>query len=781
MKFTDEQKSIIRDIKKFNIMTNAVAGSGKTTSILGIAKTYKNDAILLLTYNSKLKLETREKKAKFELTNLDVQSFHSFAHNYIDNEIIDDTGILLYKHKPITNDHQYKIIILDEVQDLRPLLYELTLKILNKWKMAHICILGDVRQLIYRYMDADERYMLYPHIMFEGNELEWKNKTLEMSFRVSKNVAGFITECMYDNEFNIVGREKGTNRGPEYYVFERISEIYSMIMNDIEVLGYKPDDIMILSPSICKSYQVRELRDMISRLSDIKIFSSLSDQNTETDSRPMLNKIKFLSIHQAKGLEKKIVYVFHFDKSYYKYDKGCKQNKCTNLLYVAATRAKERLILLHDAKCNPLPFLNFSKFKKFNVVVNGKINFKNNIEFKCFKHIKKNLKILGDHYLKSIIKTRPSNLIKTNIEEDQKLIKLRFNGILLQGMTPAVNKNNTIWRLINDKNIDIFNMIELLYDAYIYMSYHTDKKYRYKIVNNENKCVQILINKSTIQKILDMGLNLRVIAVRDFIKFIPIHAIYKINKLIQSETETGDLPTIKIPIIIEQSDNTYELVSDITGLAIPAYFEYNITKKMQILNNLNYRDRKNMPMLHPNISICDLLKIATYSSAVKSKMRYRIKQIKKFDWITKEQLLECCDRLKIIMGTNIKFEVFYTARIENVIINGSIDCISDDTVWELKCVSDLTTEHILQLIVYMWLCKVNNVDVKKFKLFNILTGEIKELFITDENLELIMKILFCVNEHRDATEKSDLIFSKLRDKIVLKCKMCKLDTNYDIV
>ena len=57
-----EQNNIINQLLlNNNVVVDSVAGSGKTTCNLHIAKHFNNMNILLLTYNSKLKLETRDK------------------------------------------------------------------------------------------------------------------------------------------------------------------------------------------------------------------------------------------------------------------------------------------------------------------------------------------------------------------------------------------------------------------------------------------------------------------------------------------------------------------------------------------------------------------------------------------------------------------------------------------------------------------------------------------------------------------------------------------------
>jgi len=89
-----EQNNIIKELLlNNNVVVDSVAGSGKTTCNLHIAKYFHNINILLLTYNSKLKLETREKAKKLGLHNLEVHSYHSFCVKYYNNQSFNDTTI----------------------------------------------------------------------------------------------------------------------------------------------------------------------------------------------------------------------------------------------------------------------------------------------------------------------------------------------------------------------------------------------------------------------------------------------------------------------------------------------------------------------------------------------------------------------------------------------------------------------------------------------------------------------------------------------------------------
>ena len=68
---SEEQLTIINHIKsgKYNGEVDAVAGSGKTTTILSLASHIADKSIIQITYNSELKREVSEKKEKYE-TNL---------------------------------------------------------------------------------------------------------------------------------------------------------------------------------------------------------------------------------------------------------------------------------------------------------------------------------------------------------------------------------------------------------------------------------------------------------------------------------------------------------------------------------------------------------------------------------------------------------------------------------------------------------------------------------------------------------------------------------------
>lgn len=82
MKLTAEQESIIHSNEDIKI--NAVAGSGKTTTIIEYAKSRPKDSrILYLAFNKSVKLEAIKKFQKKNLHNVIVETAHSLAYKNI--------------------------------------------------------------------------------------------------------------------------------------------------------------------------------------------------------------------------------------------------------------------------------------------------------------------------------------------------------------------------------------------------------------------------------------------------------------------------------------------------------------------------------------------------------------------------------------------------------------------------------------------------------------------------------------------------------------------------
>jgi hypothetical protein len=151
-------------------------------------------------------------------------------------------------------------------------------------------------------------------------------------------------------------------------------------------------------------------------------------------------------------------------------------------------------------------------------------------------------------------------------------------------------------------------------------------------------------------------------------------------------------------------------------------------------------------------TINDYLFLANLSVAVQETLYFKLKQIDRdeYNWLTESMITSCTERLESVIGSECANEV---PRIEETIIHQSdekahaqideflaphfgkdakfrftarTDLITPQTVWEMKCTSKISIDHMLQVIIYEWLWRMRSSldaqasDEKVFKIFNII-------------------------------------------------------------
>jgi hypothetical protein len=653
-----EQNNIINELKDNNVIVDSVAGSGKTTTNLYIAQKYTNSKILLLTYNAKLKIETRNKVKLLSIKNLETHSYHSFCVKYYNRKCYRDdviNKILKNNINPFITFH-YDIIILDESQDITPLYYELIKKIYNDNKTkAKLCILGDKFQSVYDFNEADERFIIYAEQLFNWNNLGWKKCQLSESFRTTIELNNFINNCMLNN--NRIQSSKHGEK-PKYIICDCFGDVSKKSIPFEEVkyylTKYKPDDIFILAPSI-KSLMtpVRQLENKIkTELPHILVYVPTSDDE-KLDSDILKDKLVFSTFHQVKGLERKVIFIFNFDESYFKfYKKNKNPLVCPNEIYVASTRALEKLIIFHHYANEFIPFLSGKELYNYADVV-----------------IKDRLRI-SSH-----------------------------------------DNNNNISTPVTD-------MIKYLPQRII------------------EECVKYL-------------------------------TIKEINK-----------PKEVIDIVRKTKQTDYfEEVSEITGTAIPSYFEYQLKHNMTMYDDVikamkeydingyikdyfddaeddgdNYDVSK---IVLDKIKPDELLYLSNIYCSVRSGYIFKTQQIKVYDWLSEESLCECMKRLENLgISKTAEFEKEIIIENKDETVNrkiiGYIDCVDGNNLYEFKCTSSLEKEHYLQLAVYMYLY-----ENSKFHELSVLD----EIKYNDNDEGIILKIFKNgnINVKNINTNKTDKI------------------------
>ena len=366
---SDEQLKIIEAIKEgYNVQVDAVAGSGKTTTILSLADAMPDKTIIQLTYNRELMEEVKQKKMQLSetmyLDNLSIYTYHSLAFQFYSTEAKNDIGIsniLIHNMKPRRILPNIDILVGDEVQDMNFLYYQFIQKFIRDLnKQIQLLFLGDKYQGLYQFKGADTRFLTFAHKIWQSSSpLPFKILTLSTSYRVTSQIAHFVNNVML-NELRIKAPKMGQNvnyiRHPN--AFESYKIIGRRLLNMLSSKLIKPQDIFILAPSVkSEKSAVKKLENMLVS-NNIPCYVPMSETST-IESTIIQNKVIFSSFHQSKGRERKIVVVYGFDNSYFNYfDKDAPTNICPSTFYVAATRAKEHLYIMESD--DPLDFLNYS-------------------------------------------------------------------------------------------------------------------------------------------------------------------------------------------------------------------------------------------------------------------------------------------------------------------------------------------------------------------------------------------------------------------------------------
>ena len=266
----------------------------------------------------------------------------------------------------------------------------------------------------------------------------------------------------------------------------------------------------------------------------------------------------------------------------------------------------------------------------------------------------------------------------------------------------------------------------------------------------------------------------------ELIRFIPDSVMEEISILLDTIfiRESRELCELDIPTIVETKNDLFEEVSDLNGIAIPCiYYDYLqgssrnsnillsvIEDQLETMKNGDHLYLKDIVKTLPeNLDTpADYLFLANLSVAIQETLYFKLKQIDNYHWLKDSVLEECKTRLSNVIGP-FTSETF----IEETIIHsksdpahklideylsahydantrfrftGRVDLITDTTVWELKCTSKISIDHMLQVVIYAWLWQMHAdaLPTKQFKIFNIKTNELLSLNASQEDLNTII-------------------------------------------
>lgn len=355
---SDEQKEILIYFKQgYNCKIEAVAGAGKSTTLLLLALEAKINfkaKVLILTYNRDLKDEINEKIAILGLhTHCDIYTYHGYASRIYKQNIYNDIKLRECLTKPV-GPAPYDIILLDEVQDMNEDYYRLVCNMLTRGKI--LVLVGDRRQCINEYLGATSEYLINYSKYFDTGR-PWKELMLRKSYRVTPAIAKFVNDNVLCQDIIIPGNTKDRNCKPIYS--HGVWDMERLVLRSVETYG--AEEVVIMLPSVRNINPKSPVGKLCAKRQSGLLFCV---RETDMASETMKGKVLITSYNSMKGRERKCVVLVGFDESYFEYyDKKWNKEEPTlpNILYVAATRAREQLILIQDDRKPRLRTISLEK------------------------------------------------------------------------------------------------------------------------------------------------------------------------------------------------------------------------------------------------------------------------------------------------------------------------------------------------------------------------------------------------------------------------------------
>lgn len=734
MQSSDEQKNVIDLAKQgMNIVVKAAAGAGKSTTIFFIARELHTKQLLQITYNSSLRLEVKHKVTELGIDNLTIHTYHSLAVKYYSPNAYTDTElrrIVRNNKQPIIPIDPFDILIIDECQDMTKLYFQFMQKFVTDMQLyapipIQLIVLGDERQGLYQFKGSDTRFLsLAPDLWHTFPYLlspDFYDCQLDMSYRITDQMAMFVNRVLFSVHLqNGFLKNKPIIKACRHghkvqYIRQQPKSLRIKICDLIMDLlspnngKYCEDDIFIIGPSL-KTRQMKEMENTLVRRG-IPCHVPISDYD-KIDERVCKNKIVFSTFHSVKGRQRKIVFLFGFDSSYFEYyARDIQTNVCPNTLYVAATRAIDRLYVIEQDtnRCSPLPFITYTHLEMVRLSC---LTFHGTpLGINTFRHktdLLSAYNIINPSELVKFISEDVLDLLLPMIEDifqcisnsdDEYMIHIPTLITTINGFYEEVSELNgiVIPIMYSENNLSISNNLdELDFDTLLLKSTYTepvdvDTDYDTDTDSNELDLDldSLIEDNSILYNMIDAAFSKDIKNTHSYLR--DKYDVYKPNRV----TTISDYLFL-VNMYYAINEEVYSKISQI-GITEYTWLDEETLKScfIRMEKHIRFHSQKNQPQLEFPLAIS----LGNNAS------------------ITDEQQ-EILNRINTVLYPHFpdgkKFQ-----------FSALLDMVCDDIVWELKCVSMLTNEHFLQLVLYAWLWKIIHPTItKEFRLFNIRDGKV---------------------------------------------------------
>jgi len=375
LQLSQEQHEVVTNItQRKNVLVIAKAGSGKSSVALAAAERFYQEhkqRTLLITYNARLKEETRERITKLGLNvAVEAHSYHAVAGKYFVS--IEGTADNSLIHRalrgPPKEEMNFGMVVLDEAQDMNALYCRFIKHLLGHLKQKPtMLIIGDPFQRIFGFNGASCDFLIHPQQHFGQlcHNPTFVTKHLSICWRITHEMAGFINSHLNpcNLQYAIPGQWWDDNG-------DRISAWWGKGIRANPQRGPQPDSVSFIRGWGSRE-AVRKTKNMFRRFGNDEValiaFSlkgvktpirAIVDQlgqgddenwavlqgSNNSSAEVLQGKRVASTVHRMKGLERRGIVVCGMDafiEKLYPHD----PLEHFNIWYVACTRAKDQLVV----------------------------------------------------------------------------------------------------------------------------------------------------------------------------------------------------------------------------------------------------------------------------------------------------------------------------------------------------------------------------------------------------------------------------------------------------
>lgn len=350
---THNEKFIMDEIRWIKAM-----GFTKLENYLATERTGRSKSI---------RLTRNQRKTIFRIYKEYQKEMESSKYGYATLDLEDYALKILENSTLIEDDLKFDYVFVDEVQDLDPM----QVMALCKLTKGNIILSGDAKQRIYKKCPIK-----YEQLGLNVNQ-KGRRKLLKKNFRSTKEIVNLANSLRFydsDGKYNTEDYEKHGDK-PIIKYSNDINKILKYVVNEIKTIQHENPKATI---AIVNREEIKNRTGNKSNFRiglEMQLMQSLVDVNTYNKKFDFSKEkqIFYTNVYDIKGLEFDVVFVMDFNKIYYPYSEGIQKIKDNNdskdesslnddliefyntekkLLYVAMTRAKERLYLIASGNFN---------------------------------------------------------------------------------------------------------------------------------------------------------------------------------------------------------------------------------------------------------------------------------------------------------------------------------------------------------------------------------------------------------------------------------------------